>query len=63
MHRFGGYGHGADSLLMAFMADVDNRVALARTDFDLVMHLCYEWADGVHDKPASLTSLSYYLWC
>ena len=45
--RIGSDGHGADRLLVAVVADVDDPVALAGADLDLVVHLGDERAHGI----------------
>ena len=51
-HRLGGDGHGAHGLLVAGVADVEDRVALPAADLELVVHLGDERADGVDDHAA-----------
>ena len=58
--RFGGDGHGADGLLVALVADVDDLVALAGSDLDLVVDLGDERADGVDDIAAPLAGLGHH---
>lgn len=49
VNSIGCNGHGADRFLVAFVTDVDDLVALAGSDLDLVVDLGNERADGVDD--------------
>ncbi len=53
--RIGSDGHGADGLFMAFMADVDDLVALARSNLHLMMDLGNQRADRIDDVASPLT--------
>ena len=59
--RLGRYGHRPDRLLVAFVADVDDGVALRRTQLHLVVDLGHQRADCVDDGtpvgPGSLDDL------
>ena len=59
--RIGGHGHRADRLLVALVAHVDDLVALARTDLDLVVDLGDERADGVDHVAAPGAGLCHHL--
>ena len=59
MDRIGGNGHGAHSLLVAGVPDVEHLVALARPDLQLVVDLGDERADGIDDDAALLSSRLY----
>jgi hypothetical protein len=50
--RLGGHGHGADRLLVAGVADVEDGVALAAADLELVVDLGHQRADGVDHHAA-----------
>ena len=50
----GGDGHGADGLLVALVADVEDGVALAGPDLQLVVDLGDEGAHGVDDDPVAV---------
>ncbi len=45
--------HGADRLLVALVADVDDLVALARSHLHLVVHLGHERAHRVDHEPTA----------
>ena len=57
----GGHGHGADRLLVALVADVENGVALAGADLQLVVDLGDEGADGVDDDPVEPAGVGHHL--
>ena len=48
----GGHGHGADRLLVALVAHIENGVALAGADLELVVDLGHERAHGVDHHAA-----------
>ncbi len=54
MDGLGSDGHRADGLLVAFVANINNLVALAGAHFDLVMDLGDKWANRIDHVPAGI---------
>jgi hypothetical protein len=59
--RRGGHGHGPDGLLVTLVADVENGVALAGPDLQLVVDLGDEGTDGVDDDPVQASGVGHHL--